>query len=64
MSITEFRRRCANRTRLVRVAETWKWVEVSSRMAEHLYRELDGAVTVDDEHDGYAYIAAVAGANS
>ena len=58
MTITEFRRRCTNRTRRVRVADTWKFVEVSARVAENLFYDLRGAVEVDVDDYGYAYIAA------
>ena len=59
MTITEFRRRCVNRQRAVRVAGTYVYVHISSLMAERLFDRLNGAVTVTvDEVDSmYAFVA-------
>ena len=58
MTKTEFQRRTAGRKRMVRVAGTWKWVYVSRLQAEQLREHLDGAVTVDTDDEGWAWIAA------
>ena len=57
MTITEFRRRCVDRQRMVRVADTCVFVDVSSMMAEHLFKRLNGAVAVDDSGEGDVVIA-------
>ena len=57
MKITGFRRRCNNRQRAVRVAGTYVFLNISSLMAERLFNQMGGRVTVDDAHEGYAYIA-------
>ena len=60
MTKTEFQRRCSGRRRMLRVAGTWCWVYVSRLQAEQLREKLNGAVTVDDDDEGYAWIAAAA----
>ena len=47
MTLTEFRRRCNLRRRMVRVADTSVYVYVSSAQAEMLFRRLEGRVEVD-----------------
>ena len=46
MTLTEFRRRCNLRRRMVRVVDTDVYVYISSAQAEMLWRRLDGHVVV------------------
>ena len=68
MTLTEFRRRCSGRRRMVRVADTDVHVYVSSAQAETLHRRLEGRVRVDaPPADGlgsevYAWIRVAPGA--
>ena len=58
MKSSEFKRRCANRTRMVRVGGSQIYVAISARQAERLHRELSGAVEVDvtDVDSRYVFI--------
>ena len=68
MTITEFRRRCNLRRRMVRVAGTRVFVYVSAAQAEMLFQRLEGRVEVDaPPEDGlgseaYAWISVAADA--
>ena len=57
MTAAEFRCRCTNRRRLVRMAGTWTYVPITLPMAECVYARLDGGVTVDDSDGEHAFIA-------
>ena len=56
MNITEFRRRCANRDCLVRVANSNVSVRISARETGRLFRIVKGRVKVDDSHGKLAFI--------
>lgn len=47
MTITEFRRLCNGRRRMVRMADTWACVPISAAQAEVLFQRLEGRVHVD-----------------
>ena len=55
MTITEFRRRCNHRERLVRAANSNVSVRISAREAGRLFRLVRGQVEVD-VHGSFAFI--------
>ena len=56
MTLTELRRRCANRELLVRVANSNVSVRICAREARRLLKCTKGRVEVDTSHGSFAFI--------